>query len=549
MINNSRNKIQGIIVSTLLFSILLSVSFAEVAGIKGDPVATQVVEWKDMVARDQALAKQGIVQQPTVIPYHRSPGPKQIRTDIVNPGTKPELATLSAPNASSGFSNFAASLLASFSAATDNNTYIPPDTMGAAGPSHLMVMLNGTVRIQNKSGGVISSVTLNSFWGKPSGTFDPKIYYDEDIGRWITVACVSAEHANSAVLVGVSSTNDPTGAWYLRSFDADSGDTTWADYPGVGFNQKWIAITMNLFPNSGPGYNGVKMWVLDKTAAANPGAISPTIFSPGFDDTGSGTGFTLIPCHTFGTETNLFILDSGWASGPNKYVRVSRLTGAVGSPSWALVGSGYADVQDYASSFPGAPQFGSITTLDTGDDRIQNAVFRNGCMWYAQTGGLPQPTANRTVALWHQVTTTLTVVQQGMIDGGTSGMFYFYPSIAVTASNDIGLGFSGCASTTYASAYYTNQTSKSVLGTMQPFALLKAGEGTYVKTYGGGSNRWGDYSQTCIDPIDGMVWTIQEYAATPVGSGDGSGRWGTWWGKFDAALPVTLSAFGFKDQE
>jgi hypothetical protein len=37
-----------------------------------------------------------------------------------------------------------------------------------------------------------------------------------------------------------------------------------------------------------------------------------------------------------------------------------------------------------------------------------------------------------------------------------------------------------------------------------------------------------------VDPINDIdFWTIQEYAATPVGTGlsDGDGRWGTWWGR------------------
>jgi hypothetical protein len=41
-----------------------------------------------------------------------------------------------------------------------------------------------------------------------------------------------------------------------------------------------------------------------------------------------------------------------------------------------------------------------------------------------------------------------------------------------------------------------------------------AGAGTYVQTDGYGFNRWGDFSQTNVDPEDDQtVWTVQEYAS------------------------------------
>jgi len=43
------------------------------------------------------------------------------------------------------------------------------------------------------------------------------------------------------------------------------------------------------------------------------------------------------------------------------------------------------------------------------------------------------------------------------------------------------------------------------------------------------------------DPTNHIdFWTIQEYAATPVGTGqsDGNGRWGTWWGRIPMQVPA-----------
>jgi hypothetical protein len=60
--------------------------------------------------------------------------------------------------------------------------------------------------------------------------------------------------------------------------------------------------------------------------------------------------------------------------------------------------------------------------------------------------------------------------------------------------------------------------------------VLKAGEGSYYIS-SSGLNRWGDYSATCVDPVNDLtLWTIQEYAHA-------GNLWGTWWGRVDPAPP------------
>src|SRR4051812_13388953 len=51
-----------------------------------------------------------------------------------------------------------------FEGAPDNGFYIPPDTMGAVGPDHLIVILNGTFQVQDRAGRVITRISLDQFW-------------------------------------------------------------------------------------------------------------------------------------------------------------------------------------------------------------------------------------------------------------------------------------------------------------------------------------------------------------------------------------------------
>ncbi len=133
----------------------------------------------------------------------------------------------------------------SFQALPDPNTSIPPDTHGAVGPDHVMTVLNTQVRVQSRTGAIISTVSLNTFWSSVnggSGAFDPKVFYDPFSSRWMFVTCDDSRSVNSGVLIGVSQTSDPTANWNLFKVDVDATNAVWADYPSVGFNKDWIAV-------------------------------------------------------------------------------------------------------------------------------------------------------------------------------------------------------------------------------------------------------------------------------------------------------------------
>jgi len=198
-----------------------------------------------------------------------------------------------------------------------------------------------------------------------------------------------------------------------------------------------------------------------------------------------------------------------------------------------------------------APQAGSPINISTNDNRLINAVYRNGRIWCAHSGGLPAkiaPVPNRTAAFWYEINPAAMptpVVQSGVFDGG-AGVHHAFPSLAVNSQNDVLIGFTRVDGSRYAEAAFAGRRGTDPPGTMTSIGVLKAGMGSYTKFFSGAENRWGDYSNTSVDPADDItMWTSQEYAAAPVGSDSNSGRWGTWWGKVDPAvgLPVVLAEF------
>src|SRR5436190_15436449 len=212
------------------------------AGIAGVAGRKATVNFTDLSRQE---ARVPLVPRTPKVIHSPMPGPRE-PADRVSP---PRDGSRAAAPEEAGPAPLSPAPASSFQAVPDNNTAIPPDTQGAVGPNHLMTVLNTQVRIQTRTGVVLSTVSLDFFWasvGSPSA-FDPRIRYDPYGGRWIFVAGANGNSTASAVLIGVSQTSDPTGVWNLFSVDADASNATWADFPSVGFNKDWIVVSTNMF--------------------------------------------------------------------------------------------------------------------------------------------------------------------------------------------------------------------------------------------------------------------------------------------------------------
>lgn len=411
--------------------------------------------------------------------------------------------------------------ITNFNAIDDVGSTIPPDVGGQIGPNHVMTTLNGTgVRIQNRAGGVISTVTLNAFFasvGAPN-TFDPKVMYDPYNGRWIVVACGNAQSASSAVLVGVSATNDPTGTWKLYSLDADAANVNWFDYPSIGFTKDWVVITGNMFTVAANGFSTGRLYAYKKSdlyaAVASPAVTS--INGPG----------AMCPAITYDNSiSTMYVLVTGNGnSGGNGFIGVSTLTGAVGSEvlsATTFISTPNPWANGAAANF--APQSGTANKVACNDTRMQKVIYRNGSIWGTHTIFLPAAGATRSSVQWWQLSTASAVLQRGRIDDATGANFYAFPSIDVNKNNDAMIGCSKFSGTTFPSACYALRMASDSVNTFQADFVYKAGLANYFKTFSGTTNRWGDYTSVCVDPVDDMnFWTVQEYARA-------GNLWGTWW--------------------
>ena len=345
------------------------------------------------------------------------------------------------------------SQITTFNGIDDINSVIPPDVGGQVGPNHVMTTLNSFVRIANRSGTTLSTVSLDAFFaslGNPS-TFDPKLMYDPYNSRWIITACANAGTASSAILVGVSLTNDPTGAWKLYSIDVDAANVNWFDYPSIGFNKNWVVVGGNMFSNASNSFSGGKLFVFKKSdlyaSAVSPGV---TVINAG------NNGFTLVPAITYDNSISTMYLTQNFNgnSGGNGFIGFYTITGAIGAE--VLSGTTFVSTPNPwasgASATNSAPQAGTANKVANNDARMQKTIYRNGSIWCTHPIFLPAAAPTRTAVQWWQLTTAGGITQRGRIDDATGTNFYAFPSIDVNQNNDAMIGCAKFSATTFPSA-------------------------------------------------------------------------------------------------
>jgi hypothetical protein len=422
----------------------------------------------------------------------------------------------------------------------------PPDTNGAVGPLHLMTALNGGVLVQNRDGVPAGpEVSLSGFFGRETqgDVFDPFLIYDPHHDRWVLAAVAAADRPESALMIAVSETHDPTGGWEITAIDADPADEYWADRPSIGVDAVRVTVSLNMYDRSTPP---------DRTP-------HPRVYAFGADDLYDGDGSvtwtewdaltdtsqygtSMAPSVSYDAGATTTYLARMW-NGPTGTVRLYSITGPAGAPvlrpgPFSSVGTenGWRLACDDV-----APQLGSDVPIDIGDARIQKLIVRDGDLWAVHTACYPKVgVPDRAGIVWWRLQPDGTIVEWGRLINENGAVWRAYPSIAVNAAGDVLIGYARFSEFRYAHGAYAFRPA----GGEFSERVLKWGESTFdLRSLDrNGSNRWGDYSAAWVDPLnDADLWTIQEYAAAATDT------WSTWWGEvkrspandgFAAALPL-----------
>ncbi len=412
----------------------------------------------------------------------------------------------------------------------------PPDTTGAVGKDRLITGTNIAISVHDRSGKTLKTADINEFWaplaGDSSYCGDPRFVYDPLADRFYSVVmAINYQDSSVRLLLANTVTNDPAGEWH--QVDLPLPATHSIDQPLLGFSANRVVVQANDFVGS-----------LDKLTGA---AVRTRIFSIDKADLLAGgkgklvswaeqtMGLSNAPAQTWDPQvTDGYLVSSSGSAA----LRLLRITGPLGDEQLESVASWSTEAGGamYLNGSNIGPQLGSDVAIDVGDGRTHDAILRNGSLWFTFSLFAHNPSPVHAVVVWQQVSLSGEVLQDGVIAGDSS---LSHSSLAPDAKGNVLVGFSQTNPEGFASAAFAYHRADMAPGTTLPVQTVVAGRGQYDLQFQPWGNRWGDYSATVIDPQNDHLWTVQEYALTP--DGNGQGVWGVAWAEVTPDTPTCSS--------
>ncbi len=410
-----------------------------------------------------------------------------------------------------------------------NNTYsvYPPDTQGDVGPNHYVQVVNKGFQIWDKTGtSLYGPANLSTIWsGIPSpwnGTNngDPIVLYDQAANRWIIAQFSLPNTTQYAMLIAVSQTANPTGAWYRYVFEF--GDKM-PDYPKFGIWPDGYYMSVNQFL-SGSAWAGVGACAFERTKMISGDPTARMIY---FDLGFSADPQSMLPADWDGAtvpianEPNYFTYFNDWSSVSEDYLKIwgfhadwNTIENSTFSEATSVATAPFDSELCYGGKC--IPQLGTGVLLDVLGDRL---MYR---LQYRNFGDHQSMVTNHTVDAngsgragirWYELRNSgsgWSIYQQGTYSPDATNRWM--GSVAMNANGDIALGYSASDATIYPSIRYTGRLASDPLGQMT-FSEQTIKNGTGYQS--GSAARWGDYSMMSIDPTDDQTfWYTTEYIQT-----------------------------------
>ena len=401
----------------------------------------------------------------------------------------------------------------------------PPDTNGEVGATQYVQMVNEGYQVFDKTTGasILGPNSIGSIWTgmggvcQTSGQGDPVVVYDQIANRWLISQFANGLHDEC---IAVSTTNDATGTY--NRYDFHLGSSNLFDYPKIGVWPDGYYMSMNLFNSSGTAYFGPQVFAFDRAAmiAGNTatmitfpalGATFPPILPADLD------GSTLPPAGA----PNSFVLlpDTGTYRVYHFHADFANPTNSTFSLFGSSPAAGYTELCPATRDC--IPALGASTPGNKMDGIADRLMFRLGYRnigghesmvgnFTVSTGGSTGPAGIRWFELRGVTAGPVTTFQESTY--GPDSTNRWMGSIAMNGQGDMALGFSASDATIHPQIRYTGRLGTDPINTLpQGEAHLFDGNGSQTGT----SNRWGDYSDMTVDPVDDCTfWYTQEYYDT-----------------------------------
>lgn len=416
---------------------------------------------------------------------------------------------------------------------SNSSGYIPPDSQGDVGPTQVMVCSNGRIQVFSKAGvlGALNSDIDVFFSSVDNGTgiSDPHIRYDRLSARWYIVCINLPASGANRILIARSSgaTITGTASFTFFQFQQDLVGTPgidaggFADYPTLGVDKFALYIGANMF---NPVTNGTTAWVINK-ANLIAGTLTVTPFRALSTTSIEG------PQSPQGVDNDDPSATEGYIIGPSSTLFSKLIIRRIVNPGGTPSISANLGITVPATVYPeDVPHNGSSVRLDALDDRLyaaeihKNKITGAVTLWTAHNievnaSGVASSSGSRDAGRWYEITnltSTPALNQSGTLFDPTvaSPRYYWIPSVVMSGQGHMALGCSSAGIGKRAEIYAAGKLRTDANGTTQSSTLAQSSSTGY-SVEGGSQQRWGDYSQTVVDPNDDMtIWTFQEYCNT-----------------------------------
>jgi hypothetical protein len=399
----------------------------------------------------------------------------------------------------------------------------PPDTNGEVGATQYVQIVNEGFQVFDKSTGasVFGPVGISTLWSgfggvcQSNGSGDPVALYDQISNRWV-ISQFAGVGVPTDECIAVSTTSDATGSYYRYGFHLG---TNFFDYPKLAVWPDAYYMSMNVFNSSGTAFLGPQPFAFDRAAMIGGGPA--TVITPGI--TGGSSEETYLPADLDGSimppagAPHTFV---EWPSGSPLVHKVWHFHVDFATPAnstftlfTTVPAAGFTQLCTLTRSC--VPQLGTTSGLDAIADRL---MFR---LAYRNFGDHESVVGNYTVGSggvagirWFELRNVsngpVTMYQQSTYQPDST--WRWMGSAAMDSAGNLAIGYSASSASINPQIRYSGRLASDPLNTLaQGEATLFAGTGSQIGT----SNRWGDYSDLTVDPVDDCTfWYTQEYYAT-----------------------------------
>ena len=431
-----------------------------------------------------------------------------------------------------------------FAGVSASSGRVVPDTNGAVGLTQYFQWVNVDYEIFDKTTGasILGPLDASTIWaGIPqcltTDDDDVVVEYDKMANVWVLEQHVAPTSGSNYQCIAVSTTSDATGTYNRYVFNLPA---YFPDYPKISVWPDAYYLTMNEY--NGTTSLGAYVCALDRASMLTGAAATSQCFQL------SSSYFALLPADLDGSilppagspnylvnlgtnSLNIWQFHVDWVnpsnttlSGPVN-VPVAAFNSGCGASSTCVPQKGTSQLVDGLGAYP-MFRLAYRHFNDGHESLVLNHTINN-----------PGPVALR----WYEIQSPGNnpyIFQQSTWAPDSNNRWL--GSIAMDQMGDIAVGYSVSSASMYPAIRYAGRLESDVLNTLEPENTIVQGTGSEV-----GSNRWGDYSDITVDPVDDCTfWYTQEYFSV-----SGDYNWNTQIASFSfpsctSNPPVTLAPMG-----